>query len=77
MDKDQTLTVLELRTFCNKQIQKGNGAKKILISSDDEWNEYHNLYYQFTDDYDEIKAIQDYSYMWDIRDWLENYVVLW
>ena len=75
-NKDLTLTVLELWTFCNQQIKKGNGAKKILISRDDEGNGYHNLYYQFTDDYDEIKETQEFCDLWDIRDDLENYVLL-
>lgn len=74
--KDPTLTVLELWTFCNKQIQNGNWAKKILITTDDEGNWYHNLYYGFTDDYDEIKETQEFCDLWDIRDDLENYVLL-
>lgn len=76
MKKDLTITVNELLEFCKKQVECWNWDKKILISSDDEWNSYHNLYYAFTDDYDEIKAIQDYCDIWDIQDDLENYVIL-
>lgn len=76
MQKDLTITVNELLEFCKKQVEYWNWNKKILISSDDEWNSYHNLYYAFTYDYDEIKDLQDYCDIWDITDDLENYVIL-
>ena len=43
------LTVTELEKFCKEQIKKGNGDKHILISSDDEGNGFHTLFYAFTD----------------------------
>lgn len=73
---DHTITIDQLLDFCKKQVAKWNWNKKILISSDDEWNSYHNLYYAFKDDYDEIKDLQDFCYIWDIQDDLENYVIL-
>ena len=48
------LTVKELLIECKKEIAKGNGNKVIMISSDDEGNTYHYLWYSFTeieDDY--------------------------
>lgn len=49
------MTVKELFAFCSLQIKKGNGDKHIFISSDDEWNEFHELFYSFTDDKQEIE----------------------
>lgn len=74
---DHTITIDWLLEFCKKQVELWNWNKKILISNDDEWNWYHNLYYQFTDDYDEIKEIQDFYDIGNITDDLENYVLLW
>lgn len=74
---DHTITIDQLLDFCKKQVARWNWNKKILISSDDEWNSYHNLYYAFTDDYDEINELQNFCDIWDITDDLENYVILW
>jgi hypothetical protein len=46
---DLGITVKQLEEFCKKQIKKGNGDKHILISSDDEGNGFHTLFYQFSD----------------------------
>lgn len=43
------LTINELLEECKKQVKKGNGDKHILISSDDEGNSFHSLFYTFTD----------------------------
>lgn len=43
------LTVNQLAHACRQQIGKGNGNKHVLISSDDEGNEFHTLFYGFTD----------------------------
>lgn len=42
------MTVQNLLNLCLNQIKKGNAEKKIFISSDDEWNSYHELFYWFT-----------------------------
>ena len=44
------LTVIDLLNACKEQVAKGNADKKILITSDDEGNEYHGLFYLFIDD---------------------------
>ena len=49
------LTVKELYKECTKQIKAGNGNKVIMISSDDEGNNYHYLWYSFTT----IKQIEE------------------
>lgn len=42
------ITVKDLEQACAKQIKNGNGDKVIMISSDDEGNSYHYLWYLFT-----------------------------
>lgn len=42
------LTINELLKFCQQQVKKGNGNKKIVISDDNEGNDYHGLFYAFT-----------------------------
>ena len=37
----EMLTINDLAKFVNAEIKKGNGAKKIMISNDDEGNGYH------------------------------------
>lgn len=44
----ETITVHELMAHCKAAIGRGLGNKKILISSDDEGNEYHELFFAFT-----------------------------
>ena len=44
----KALTINDLKKECEKQIKMGNGNKTIMISSDDEGNSYHYLWYSFT-----------------------------
>ena len=44
----KALTINDLLKECQKQIKEGNGNKTIMISSDDEGNSYHYLWYSFT-----------------------------
>lgn len=53
------ITVKELYNACKKQIEKGNGDKIILITSDDEGNTYHTLFQLFTDDKEDIKFVSE------------------
>lgn len=46
-----TITVKQLSEACKKMVAKGLGDKKILISSDDEGNGYHELFFLFTEGY--------------------------
>ena len=41
------LTINDLAELVNEEIKKGNGAKKIMLSDDDEGNGYHGLYFAF------------------------------
>lgn len=44
----RALTVKDLMKECVREIKNGNGDKTIMISSDDEGNSYHYLWYAFT-----------------------------
>ncbi len=71
----KALTVNVLAKYCLEQKRKGNGDKVIQISTDDEGNGYHTLWYQFTDDLDEIKACYEYGMFHDDID-VDNTVLL-
>lgn len=43
----EAISVKELKKLCEREILKGNGEKAIMISSDDEGNSYHYLWYGF------------------------------
>lgn len=45
---NKPITVSQLKRFCEEQIRKGKGDNVIMISSDDEGNSYHYLWYSFT-----------------------------
>lgn len=68
------MTINQLTEYCIRQIEKGNGNKNIFIT-DDEGNGYHELFYQFTDNIDEIKEIQEFVYITDEKD-LDKIVLL-
>lgn len=53
------MTVKELAKFCNDAVQKGLGEKDIMISSDDEGNDWHYLLYAFTTNPTDISKIFD------------------
>lgn len=48
MATNKPLTIKELAKLCADEIKKGNGDCSIMISSDDEGNDYHYLWYAFT-----------------------------
>lgn len=43
------VTVRQLLKLCQEQVKKGNGDKDVVISGDDEGNEFHTLFYGFVD----------------------------
>jgi hypothetical protein len=69
---NEWFTVYDLLKECEYQIEKGNGNKKIYISSDDEWNDYHQLFFTFTDWIEDIKALDEYDSIED----KENAIIL-
>lgn len=69
------ITIKELYDDLHQEILAGNGDKTILISSDDEGNSYHTLWYTIQSDVDEIKEIKKSAWFHDDNDPKE--VVLW
>lgn len=55
------LTVLDLFKACQIQIARGNGGKQILISADEEGNDFHPLYFQFTSKQSDIDECLEYT----------------
>lgn len=68
------LTVNELLEECVKQVKKGNGNKRIIISSDDEGNEFHTLFYGFTDNEADLSCLLEIEH--DGTHTIENCVAL-
>ena len=70
----RAITINELYDICGTQKKKGNGNKKILISSDDEGNEYHELFYGFLED---LKDIDNYQLPFGVNeDNKKDYLIL-
>ena len=59
------ITVKELYDDLRQEILAGNGDKTILISSDDEGNSYHTLWYTIQSDIDEIRKIKEATWLHD------------
>lgn len=53
------MTVKELYEDLRQEILAGNADKTILISSDDEGNSYHTLWYTIQSDVDEIRKVKE------------------
>ena len=70
------ITVSKLLDFCLKQMARWNGDKIIFISSDDEWNDWHELFYWFTTD---VKQNVDKRRMEDIQRYHkpDDIILLW
>ena len=62
MAQKKGLTIDELLALCKYEHDKGNGNKRILIPSDDEWNEYHQLWDGFFTDKETFQYVEDYQY---------------
>ena len=52
------LTVKELKRFCEEQIAHWRWDNYVYISSDDEGNMYHPLFFQFTANPDDIQEYE-------------------
>ena len=70
------ITVNKLSDYCLKEVAKWNGDKIIFISSDDEWNDWHELFYWFTTD---VKQNVDKWRMEDIQRYHkpDDIILLW
>ena len=45
MKKSKAITVASLHRELRRQMREGNGKKKILLTSDDEGNSFHEMFY--------------------------------
>lgn len=72
--KNKGLTINDLAKACEEQIKMGNGNKHVLLSSDDEGNSYHTLFYLFDDDAESITLCAQMGLFHDNND--PNEVVL-
>lgn len=68
MNNKGYITVSELLEACKQQVKKGNGDKGILISSDDEGNSFHPLFYCFTDSKEDIQSYKYFGLLQDDSD---------
>lgn len=69
----QTITfkgikVSELKLACERLEQNGMGNKIVLITTDDEGNGYHTLWYLFNDNEEEIQACAEAGLFQDEND---------
>ena len=69
------IKVSTLYELCKELIKNGHGNKTIMISSDDEGNEYHTLYYGFDADPETIKQLNEFGMFHD-RVNLKDIVIL-
>ena len=44
----EALTVNQLFQACAREIAKGNGRRRVMITGDDEGNSYHELFFTFS-----------------------------
>jgi hypothetical protein len=59
------ITVSELYELCRELVDGGYGDKTVVISSDDEGNEYHTLYSGFLTDNDMLGKMERYGMLHD------------
>ena len=57
----QQITVKVLYELIQKEMLKGNGDKKIVLSDDNEGNGYHGMFYGFTSAPKTVKETIEYS----------------
>lgn len=63
---NKPITVKQLAEYCNREIAKGRGDYSIMLSSDDEGNSYHYLWYAFMTAKDYLKDFEDEGMSWGI-----------
>jgi hypothetical protein len=52
----KVITIDELYSILRTERIKGNGSKKIMMSSDDEGNEFHPMYFGITEITDDFSS---------------------
>lgn len=73
------ITVNKLLQYCQLEVKRWNWDKVIFISSDDEWNDWHELFYWFTSDKREMVDCIDEWRLEDMERYhkLDDIILLW
>ena len=75
------MTIKELLQLCQREIDKWNWDKTVYISSDDEWNEYHELLFAFETTPKDVEEVIKWSNtdLEDIKRYhkIEEIALLW
>ena len=72
----QGITVDQLFDMCLKQKALGNGSKCVLMSSDDEGNEYHQAWSGLASGEELVEYVDAYQMRGCISDDVSDYIVL-
>ena len=72
----KAITVNELARLCARQKKLGNGNKLILMTSDDEGNEYHQAWFGMEDGKEYKGYIESYQLLGTESKDLNDYVIL-
>ena len=73
----KTLTIADLAKMAQDQVRMGNGDKKILISTDDEGNGFHELFYAFSNAEKMFDGKYPPNLPYNVRkEDLKNYIIL-
>ena len=64
------LTINDLLRVCQQKVKEGHGNKKILISTDDEGNGYHELFYGINTNIREFEAISEMPFGINLDDYV-------
>lgn len=70
------ITVDQLAKMCAKLQKQGLGGREIIMSSDDEGNEYHQAWEGLHDGSEFVDYVDDYQLMNCISQDVSDYVVL-
>lgn len=70
------ITIDQLAEMCKKAQAAGLGSKMVLMSSDDEGNEYHQAWEGLNDGKEYAPFVSDYQLRGCISNNIKDYVVL-
>lgn len=70
------ITVKQLMAMCKKQIALGNGDKEVIITSDDEGNEYHQVWSGMCDGKELVEWVDGYQMCHCKSDDISDYVLI-
>ena len=70
----EAITINELHKVLSKEIERGNGNKKLLVATDDEGNGYHPMFYAVSPTLGNVGISSLYGVSY--RDAIENYMII-